>query len=267
MNHRVAVLGGMVALQLLSCGGDDVPICPTGDCTLPSNTVVKWTFDHYPEWQFSSDSCVDFGVAKVQVDVMDASFGVTTAIDDCGAAQVTFTGLAQGPYTVFVAPLDANGNSVVHAPIMGTVVAGLPGSVTETMVYVPWTAWVGTYTGTFLFRLAWSGVTCASALPVPVVTQIITLTAGGNVVTAMTDHGQRLDGTDPKPCVSLSENFPQSATMLPFGPATLHVVGKDATDAVRFDNVFPTFVGAGISNPTVTYDMVDAGVDAAIDAP
>jgi len=267
--HRLAALGGLAALQLFACGGTtSSDPCPSGSCDLPSRTVVKWMFDHYPEWQFDMDSCVDFGVLKVHVDVVDAAGAVTSAEDDCGAGQVTFQDLPEGDYTVQVTPLDADGNPVVNAAALGTVTAGTFGNNTDTTVYVPWTSWVGTYTGTFLFRLSWDGMSCDDAVP-PVMTQVVTLMSGGQPLHVATDDGQMLDGTDPKPCKRLSDNFPQSAKDLPFGPATLIVVGRDSGGAKRFERHIDTFIGAGITNPTITYDvtgdMPDAGVDAGVD--
>ena len=54
---------------------------------------------------------------------------------------------------------------------------------------------------------------------------------------------------------AFEENFPQSATGVPFGPAQLTIVGRDAANAVLYTHVFDTFVGAGITNPTITYDV------------
>jgi hypothetical protein len=228
---------------------------------------VKFTFDHYPDRSFDMDSCTDLGVVKVQVDAVDAAGGVQSLTVDCGNGQATFQGLAEGTYTVNVTPLDGSGSSLVKAPVSGTVMAGTQAMDTDVTVLVPWDAWSGTYTGTFLFRVSWDGRSCSVAIP-PVASQLLKLTTGGNVVSAMTDSGQKLDGTDPGPCRALDEQFPQSATMIPFGPGTLKVIGKDSSGVVRFEKDVDVFVGAGISNPTITYDVrADAGVDAGVDAP
>jgi hypothetical protein len=261
---RFAGLIGFVVS--LSCGGGTTEQCPTGNCDPQANTVVKWTFDHYPEWQFAMDSCVDFGVGKVHVELVDSMGLVHTADDDCGLGQVTFQALPAGAYTAFVTPLDFGGNSVVTGPASAPVDAATVGHNTEVTVNVPWTSWTGAYTGTMLFRISWAGMSCAMA-STPVVTQLLTLSVRGQVVTQVTDTGQKLDGTDPKPCRALTDAFPQSAQMVPFGPGTLLVVGKDATDTAVFTHQFDVFSGAGITNPTVTYNIPgDAGVDAPVDA-
>jgi hypothetical protein len=66
---------------------------------------------------------------------------------------------------VAITPLDGAGNPIVKAPVVGEALAGSPGADTEVTLHVPYDAWVGTYTGTFLFRLAWAGMSCDEAAP------------------------------------------------------------------------------------------------------
>jgi hypothetical protein len=277
--RKLLVATGLAGLQALSCGGD-TPICPNGNCTLPGRTTIKWTLDHYPEWLFPNDSCLDMGASKMRVDI--------TGIDDptfmkssndpmakppmqdppCSDGQYIFIGLPAGSYNVAITPLDDNGTSLVNAPATGMVAGGETGADTELDLNVPYTAWSGTYTGTFLFRISWGGMTCGQASP-PVVKQVLKLSIGGVTVNAMTDMGQNVDGTDPKPCRELTEQFAQYVQNLPFGPATFEIKGTDENDAVAFQHQFDTFVGADKNNPTITFDVPapDAGVDAAVDAP
>ncbi|HSD90045.1 MAG TPA: hypothetical protein VLB44_21085 [Kofleriaceae bacterium] len=214
---------------------------------------MKWTFDHYPDRNFPMDSCVDFGVSKVAVDVVDSAGGVQSLQDDCGTAQVTFWGLAPGDYTVYVTPLDINGNGLVGTPAAGTVTVGQPGDNHETSVNVTWDQWVGSFTGTFLFRISWGGMSC-DALP-DIKSQTVTLTVNGIVQNIVTDDGQMMNGSDKKPCKKLTDEFPQSALGASFGMATLLVEGYDATDNMKYSKQFDTFVGAGITNPTLTFDV------------
>ncbi len=260
----------LLALSL-SCGGSTEK-CAHGNCTLPGTTIVKWVFDSYPERGFMMDSCTDLGASKVEVDLTDAMGKVTTQTESCDFAQSSFIGLEDGDYTIAITPTDSGGTSIVNAPITGMVTAATAGMTQSVTIDVPYTAWTGTYTGTFLFRLSWGGMSCAQASP-PVAMQILKLTMVGNgqTVTGLTDSGQRLDGTDPEPCRALTDQFPQSSLMLPFGPATLVVEGRDPGGQMKYQKSFDTFVGAGISNPTLTFDspgpMPDAGVDAPPDAP
>jgi hypothetical protein len=249
---RVAAI--LLALALVSCTSDGMQMCGADHCGLMGHTVVKWTFDAYPQLMFPMDSCVDFGVGKVAVDAVDANGKTVASLrDDCGIGQVTFEGLPDGAYTMYVAPLDLTGGDLVTAQASGTVNAGAFGADTQVTVNVPWDAWLGTHTGTFLFRLSWGGVTCSAAAP-PVVSEVLTLTVNGAPVAVTTDAGTHLDGSAPAPCYELTQNFPESATNVPFGPATLTVDGIDNGGHAMFHHVFDTFVGAGITNPTLTYD-------------
>lgn len=239
---------------LAACGGDDGDPCAHIDCTPQSRTVVKWTFNAYPERGFPMDSCVDFGVHKVAVDVVDADGFATSGIDDCGNAQATFTNLAPGEYDVYVMPRDVEGNGLLSAPATGKVMAGEVGNPSEVTINVPWDAWLGTHTGTFLFRISWGGMSCEEVTPAIELTAL-TLTVNGVVQSLVTDDGQKLDGSDKKPCKPLGDNFPQSALGVPFGPATFLVEGYDEEDNMMFSHEFETFVGAGITNPTLTFDV------------
>jgi hypothetical protein len=241
-------------MSLAACGGGTEDPCPTDDCELKGRTVIKWTFDAYPERGFPMDSCVDFGAWKVAVDLVDANGFATSGRDDCGAAQATFSGLEPGEYDVYVMPIDIDGNPLLGEPITSKVTAGTLEVPQETTVNVPWNAWLGTYTGTFLFRISWGGLSCEATTPA-IKNQTVTLTVNGVVQTVVTDDGQVLNGADKKPCKKLTDNFPQSALNVPFGPATLLIEGWDDTDNMRFTKQFDTFVGAGITNPTLTFDV------------
>lgn len=249
----------LLALCVLGCGGGDdgQQMCGADHCGLQGHTIVKWTFDAYPDKLFPGDSCVDFGINKVRVDAQsDADGTVTTAIDDCGAGQVTFDGLPNGTYTMFVDPEDFTGATTVTSPTTAPATAGLYQADTTTTINVDYTSWLGgPFTGTFLWRFKWGGQSCAAATK-PVVTQIVTITSGGVTSTATASpNNQKLDGTDRKPCFAYEESYPQSATSMPFGPASLTVQALDAASTVVYTNTFDTFIGAGITNPTITYDV------------
>jgi hypothetical protein len=268
MLGRLAWIGGLLVVSAtLSCGDDGPPVCPTGDCTLPGSTVVKWKFNHFPLLNFESDACSELNVATVRV---EANLADGTPVDmmekTCGEGQLTFLGLAQGAYKFVVTPIDIDGNSLVTAPVTAMGNAAGPGATSDIPVDVNYPAWSRPYTGQLLFRLKWGGATCSAAVPTPVAKQQITLTAGGTVRTESTSIDnvvfQKLDGTDVKPCQEFTAAFPQNVMGIPFGPATLLVVGKDAADVVLFQHTFDTFIGAGVFNPTLTYDNpVDAGID------
>ncbi|MDB4963656.1 MAG: hypothetical protein JWP01_3655 [Myxococcales bacterium] len=256
----VATVLGLAAVA--SCGGDDPPVCPTGDCSLPGSTVVKWKFNNYPQYKFDSDACSDVGAVTVRVEMTQVEDPAITDFLDkgCGEGQATFIDLPFGMYNVSVLPLDLDGNVLVSTGGTGQILAGSSGAHTEVTVNVPYTAWTKAYTGQFLYRLSWGGpaVSCEASMPL-VKNQTVTLTAGGVVRTEKSSIDnmpyQQLDGTDPKPCRALSDPFPQNVMGIPFGPATLLVVGTDATDAVVFRTQFDTFIGVGVFNPTLSFDV------------
>ena len=267
----VLVAGGLA----VSCGDDGSNPCPTGSCDLPGSTIVKWRFNHFPMLipPFDSDACSDLGVIMVRVELFDGAGTPTDMVEKiCSEGQATFLGLPGGTYTVKVTPLDQDGASLVTAPVSGMIMAAANNTTLDTTVDVNHPAWSKAYTGQLLWRLKWGGQSCAMATP-PVVTQTLTLTAGGVVRTesASIDNMvyQKLDGTESKPCVATTSPFPMNVMGLPWGPATLLVVGYDgSTPPVEvFRKSFDTFIGAGVFNPTFTYDipappMIDAGIDA-----
>lgn len=231
-----------------ACGAEDGPCT---DCQVEARTTVKWSFNAYPERGFQMDSCVDFQVAKVAVDVVDADGVATSTVEQCGYAQTVFRGLQPGDYTVYVMPLDAADVPLLAAPAMGTVTS--TDANTETTVNVAWDQWAGgPYTGSFLFRLSWGGLSCDAT---DVKNQTVKLTVNGVVQNITTDDGQMLNGADKKPCKRLTDMFPQSALNAAFGPATLLIEGYDATDNMTYSKQFDTFVGAGLTNPTLTFDI------------
>ncbi|HEY0250298.1 MAG TPA: hypothetical protein VGC41_02185, partial [Kofleriaceae bacterium] len=174
-------------------------------------------------------------------------------------AQVTFDGLPEDDtYTAFVDVQDFVGNSVLTGPVlMGPVTPGTYGADQSVNVNVPYTSWAGVFTGTILFRLTWKGLGCAAATPTPVAFQTVQLLdMMGNPIAATADNGQILDGMDKKACYDVSQQFPQSVTGLPFGPVQLVVKGyADASSAAIYSSTIATFIGAGITNPTITYDV------------
>jgi hypothetical protein len=235
-----------------ACGGTDEPDCPTSDCSIPGSTVVKFRFHEYPEWNFLADTCIDLNVFNVKVEAIGVDDPVQyfSLEKGCGEGQATFLRMPEQTYNIAVTPLDANGVPMVSEPARGQVVAGVPGAPTETVVNVPYTAWTQAFTGTFLFKLAWAGQTCSTA---QVATQTLKLMIHGQPTDKLADNGQKLDGTDDKPC--RSEEFAQFAEGLPFGPATIRITGKDAGGAMKFEREFDTFIGVGKNNPTLTFDV------------
>jgi hypothetical protein len=125
--------------------------------------------------------------------------------------------------------------------------------------------WVRDYLGTFFFRTLWGGDDCAAAFP-PVVQHRLTLTQNGVPVSVTTENGDPLDGSAPGPCQPFADEFPQSALTVPFGLASFTVEGLDSGGTAQFRETFETFVGAGISNPELHFDVNSLAPDAGVDA-
>jgi len=287
---RAALFTVALAAAVAGGGDDGAPFCGNGeteppeecddgnddqsdfcrDCQayLPPRLILKWRFNADAAEGFTQGSCNDLGVSRVRVELSGTG---TAVLDDmCSTFQVVFSDLVPGPYMAAVTPLDSDGNSLVEAPVMQQVTAE-DGDVEDT-INVPPESWSRPYTGTFFFKTRFGGADCGTATP-PVSQVWITLSVGGTVVGQMTTTGQALDGSASGPCVPASEPTPLSALGVPFGPATILIVGHDAVGDLQFQKEFDTFVGAGPSNPTLEYDVPsiydamppDAGVpDAAL---
>jgi hypothetical protein len=272
---RAWIAAALLLAPLASCGGggqecgngvregdeqcDDPnnPYCIECAVVLPPRTTVKWTFNAAAADQFSQDGCNDLHVSTVRIDLDGPT--QATAEDMCPNHQVVFDDLPPGPYTATATPLDSNGDALVAPPVTQQVTAEATDS-TDT-IDIPWDAWIGPYTGDFFFTVRWGGLDCSLAGP-PVSTQVLTMSVQGNVVTQQTRDGEPLDGSAPFACQPASNPMPMSALGLPFGPATILIVGRDATNTEVFRGQFDTFVGAGPSNPTINYDVptvYDAG--------
>ncbi len=289
--------GGVVAglgAPLVSCGGGD-PVCGDGvmegteqcddgdpdeldECRacvafIAPRTVVKWEFNGMVAPGFTNDGCLDVGAANVQVDL--AGPLPSTQQVSCAMRQVTYSDLAGGTYTVSVTPLDSAGESLVTAPVSVAMAANTTyNTTTETTIIIPPEAWARPMTGTFFFLLRWMGMDCATAAP-PVATQRVTLTVNGTVVTQQANVGSTvypiytLNGQQVA-CVMASLAQAEAGRMVPFGRAQLQVSGRDTGGTEWFRGTFDTFVGAGVSNPILTFDVpsiVDAAIDAPTDAP
>ncbi len=293
----VAAALGVVAVassSLLSCGGGD-PACGDGvvegtescddgdsdeadECRAcmafsPPRTVVKWEFNGMAAPGFTNDGCIDVSAVNVQVE-LGGPLPSTQQVG-CAMRQVVFTDLPGGMYTAAVTPLDSAGQSLVTAPVTVAFPANATyNTSTEYTVVVPPEAWARPMTGTFFFVLRWAGMGCAAAAP-PVATQRVTLTVNGSPVTQQANVGSAvypvysLDGSSVT-CVNATVSQAEAARTVPFGRASIAVSGRDSGGTEWFRATFETFVGAGVSNPILTFDVpsiVDAAVDAPDDAP
>lgn len=273
--HPPAVCGDTVVEPPEQCDDgntDETDTCRHCRSFQPQRTVVRWLFNPDPMRGFAGDGCIDVAASTVKVELTGAS--TTSKTTPCEQFQTTFDGLPAGNYTAALTPLDSAGTALVRAPVTTTFAAtGEPNTTSQFTIEVPPPAWSRPMTGTFLFMFRWASKTCTTASPV-VARQRVLMTINAVPVTTRTIWnnmpGYVLDGSQSAPCVLSTIALAERATALPFGPAQVTVQGTDASGTTRFDGRFDTFVGAGTANPVMQFDVpvaVDAGVDAAIDAP
>ena len=230
--------------------------------------TIKWEFNKNAAAGFTGDSCIDMGVFNVGVRIFNESADVTLS-ESCSLRQVVFQDLPAGTYAVEVSPVDISDQLLISEPFA----TSLPlANGTQAEVIIPPDAWTKAYIGTFFFRLLWGGADCAAALPA-VTHVVMTLAQGGTpVAIATNDDGDMLDGSAEGLCREFAREFPQSAPAVPFGPATFTIVGRATSGGEpEFEETFATFIGAGISNPELHFDVnstaIDAGIpDATVDA-
>jgi len=206
------------------------------------------------------ESCTGVGADRVKLVVTGPT---PFSLDrDCNESQYIQAVLDAGHYTVVGTLVDSAGTALTKG--MARAEFDMPTTPTGTPVQVnidfPFADFIRTdYTGSWIYRFAWDGKpTCASAQP-PVVTRSIRLERGGTPLVGA--DGMPIDGLTPGDCVD-----PTSAQIMgiPWGPADLTVVGFDATATPQFRETIHTFVGAGISNPILTYDIDSLRPDAGL---
>jgi cysteine-rich repeat protein len=208
-----------------------------------------------------SESCTGVGAARVKLVVTGPT--AVTLDRDCNESQYIQAVLDAGHYSVVGTLVDSAGAALTKG--MAKAEFDMPETPSGTPVQVnidfPFADFLRTdYKGSWIYRFVWDGKTsCASALP-PVVTRSVRLERGG---TPLADaDGVVLDGMTPGDCVDPSSA--PSIMGIPWGPADLTVVGFDATGTPQFRETFHTFVGAGISNPILTYDVDSLRPDAGV---
>ncbi|MBT8492850.1 MAG: hypothetical protein KJO07_07295 [Deltaproteobacteria bacterium] len=267
---------GLAASTLALCGGGcgEAPFCGDGnvdqgeECDDGNNNdetdaclstclvrpvptlIVKWSFNVDEDRGFDGDSCTDTGAREVTVDIDGP---VAEAADEsCSFRQVTFSDIPAGTYDLDLAVRDRDGRSLTSSAVGQSYEFG--GGDEEITVNVPYDAWSANYTGNFFFNVTYGGLGCDPATNVVQQSLFFTYDDGGRPVAGYTKAGDPLDGS-PSDCYSKSENEPQTILDVPFGPATLVVQGLDAEANVVYESSFPTFIGAGLLNDEVSFDV------------
>ncbi len=270
---KCLLLAAATVLSVAACGSDD-PFC--GDKSLDegeecddgndddtdfclstckarqlSQLTVTWQFNKEGAEGFSSDSCIDMGASTVEVELVGGPEPVMLA-ERCSFRQAVFVDIPAADYQLRLKVLDSDGLMLTSSIISQQL--PFDGGIDSVEVVVPYESWTQSYLGTFYFLVAWAGADCAAAEPA-VAQQRLTLVAGGETFMGTTTDGAALDGSSSSACVSLEEEFPQAVLEVPFGPATFTVEGLDSEGAKVFEEVYETFVGAGVNNPELLFDV------------
>ncbi|MCP4443762.1 MAG: hypothetical protein GY811_00255 [Myxococcales bacterium] len=231
---------------------DDTDVClSTCKARQLSQLTITWQFNKDGADGFTSDSCIDMGASTVEVELLGGPEPLMLS-GRCSFYQAVFVDIPAEDYQLWVKVLDSEGRMLTSS----IVEQALPfdGGIDSVEVVIPHDAWSGTHDGTFNFRLAWAGGDCTVANPA-VAEQRLTLVAGGQTFTGTTTDGATLDGSSASSCVSLDDEFPQKALTVPFGPATFMVEGLSSEGATVYESVYETFVGAGLNNPELVFDV------------
>ncbi len=231
---------------------DDTDFClSTCKARQLSSLTLKWQFNNDDEIGFGGDACIDMRARRVEVELTGGPEPLLMA-ESCSFKQVVFIDIPAGSYTAKIRVLDKDDLPLTSANA-GTPIE-FPGGTQTEVVNVEPEEWLGSYLGTFFFRLGWANNDCDTAMPA-VVQQKLTLVAGGSVFQGSTTDGANMDGSSESGCQLLSEEFPQSALDVPFGAATFTIEGFDSEGEKAYMSVFETFVGAGVNNPELVFEV------------
>jgi len=231
---------------------DDTDFClSTCKARMLSRLFVKWQFNSDPDLGFSGDSCIEMGASTVEVELTGGPEPVDIITENCSSFQAAFVDIPAADYTIKIRVYDRD-EIAISSEVSEEYMFGGGNSTVE--LVVPAEAWNGTYVGDFFFRVSWAGADCGDALPV-LTDQRLTLVVDGNTIFTTTEGGASLDGSSSLTCVPLTVELPQVARDVPFGPAQFKVEGLDDMGVIIYEEIFDTFVGAGVSNPVLIFDV------------
>ena len=267
----------VLALAVAACGSD--PVCGDGEtdfdlgeqcddgnsdetdvclssCRLRPvpQLTVKWEFNQDLTRGFQGDSCFDIDADEVNIRLVGPGVDQTDDIG-CSVRQIRYQDIPSGPYTATLTLRDRAGAILLTEPYSQDITFS-SGVNEEATLIVPPEQWVTAYVGSFFFRLQWGMLadSCEAAIP-PVVDNSLLLLIGGVPYAGVTDVGHPLDGSAFSPCRPLSESLAQASLSVPFGPAEFTVSGRDSLGTVTFEETFETFVGVGVNNPELRFNV------------
>ena len=275
---RALVLLFVASGALAACGGSD-PVC--GDATAEgdeacddgntnendgctSNCAVAPSTEVHIEWSVASQELDGFnetcpGVGAQHIELTFTGAENRTELVNCTFMNTFVRGLAPGDYQLSARLLDAGGESLVRAP---TKVSFRQDASMQAMLVLdfPFAAFERDYEGTFFFRVKWDGEeSCAG-----VAEYAVRLERDGAPLRGTFrgegggDQDVTFDGQTSWPCHAFAEEFPEALRAVPWGPARITITGSSSSGTTLFEGSFDTFVGAGLSNPEVIFDVMPA---------
>ena len=229
-----------------------------GDACSPECKALKTvdTFLHFSPFiatqfpDFKGENCTGLQIKEVEITL--AGPKMLTQRADCGLTQLKLSSLPDGQYTATGKAYDSSGAALTKG--MAKVSFTVAGKNQDVQLDWPYEDFMKSYTGTFFFDVLWGGSkTCAGPVP-PVARQRLRLERNGIAVAGMVQTGEPLDGSATGACVDVT-SLSQAAPGIVWGPARFIVTGEDSDGTAIFKKSFDTFVGAGITNNPISYDV------------
>jgi len=252
---QVLLLGALLA----GCGGSSS--CPDDPTACRGHVQLRWSIMTAELEGFAfNETCMPVGADLVELELEGPKPDTETF--SCQDGQTILIGLPPGEYSV-------RGTLLQEDRMTGDRTAVTNGETTTTFRFeeedttvdldFPYGHFLNSYMGSYYFKTSWAGMrACAQASP-PVKDIKVRIERDGQPVTGVTGDGMPLDGSAAGSCRDFVES-PYFANDLMWGPATITITGMDATGMEQFRDSYPTFVGAGRSNPEFQFDVRSLGL-------
>jgi hypothetical protein len=209
---------------------------------------LEWTILGKESASFSGDTCGQVDADWVKLDLtgpMDA-----TAEVDCAYYKNSFVALVAGNFTVTATLLDEKKEALTRPVVTSFTIVDKKVPVP---LDFPLTSFLRQYTGNYYYRIKWGGAdTCSGAVPAVAKTRVQVLRDGKPL---STDDGRVLDGMTATDCQPYTAQAAEVLSGVPWGPAQISIAGLDQTSARKFEGNYDTFIGAGVANPEMHFDV------------
>lgn len=238
----------------------DDDLC-TNACTRPGELELTLVWDPLLANEFPG---FDESCSGVEADEMEISLAGPvnhTFQIDCSAGRTPVRGLPPGDYTIGATLLRPDEDAMGLVPVTRRVETSVSmSSSTEVRIDFTLADFLESYKGAFFFRIRYAGMdTCAAA---EVAEQKLRLERNGEPLEGTDRDGNPvvMDGMVPVPCKDFGAPTADFVKEITWGPATFTIIGLNDKGKTIYEGTFDTFVGAGINNPEMHFDVgPDAG--------